>query len=226
VTGPPLRRWASRLRRRLTPDESAPGARADDARLVAGLRAGDEAVFSELMDRYGDAMVKVALMYVATRALAEEVVQETWIAVLRGIDGFEGRAALRTWIFRILVNRARSAAIGESRSVPFSALGDEGPTVDPDRFLEDGRWASPPVRWSDHPERRALAAELREHLRAALEQLAPAQRAVVTLRDLHGFSAADVCGLLEITPGNQRVLLHRGRARLRALIEAYLRPEV
>jgi RNA polymerase sigma-70 factor (ECF subfamily) len=176
------------------------------------------------MDRYGATMIRVALMYVPTQALAEEVVQETWVAILRGIEAFECRSSLRTWMFRILVNRARSAATRESRSVPFSALQDEreSPSVDPERFLADGRWRSPPHRWADHPEDRTLAAELRDKLRAALERLTPAQRAVVMLRDLHGFSAEEVCRLLEITTANQRVLLHRGRSRMRALIEQYV----
>jgi RNA polymerase sigma-70 factor (ECF subfamily) len=191
---------------------------------VAGLRAGDEAIFAELMDLYGASMTRVARMYVPTPALAEEVVQETWLAVLRSIAGFEGRSSLRTWIFRILVNRARSVADSEGRSLPFSALAveDDRPAVDPDRFLADGRWSSPSSRSGEQPEDHALTSELHEQLRAALGELSAAQRAVVTLRDVHGFSAREVCDLLELTPVNQRVLLHRGRSRLRALIERYV----
>ena len=220
------RRWADRLLQRDRPADRTAASMEDDGRLVAGLRAGDEAVFSELVDRYGGTMLRVALVYVPAPALAEEVVQETWLAVLRGIDRFEGRSSLRTWIFRILVNRARSVAVAESRSSPLSALtaGDGGPSVDPDRFVPgQGAWASPPRGWSEDPEERVLAAELLRLVREALETATPAQRAVVLLRDVHGFSGEEVCDLLDLTSSNQRVLLHRGRSRVRALLEDYVR---
>lgn len=218
------RSWADQLLNRKRAAEQGSAPEADDQRLVAGLRAGDEAVFSELANRYGTAMIKVALMYVPTLALAEEVVQETWLAVLKGIDGFQGRSSLRTWIYRILVNRAKSAAIAEGRSVSFSALTakDCGPSVEPARFAANGHWASHPRRWSDGPEETALASELLHLIHDALERLPPAQRAVVLLRDVQGFASEEVSALLRLTPANQRVLLHRGRSRVRTLLERYL----
>lgn len=214
------RRWADRLLRR----RGGTALEADDQRWIAGLRAGDEAVFSELMDRHGMAMIKVALMYVSTLAVAEEVVQETWLAVLRGIHDFRGDSSLRTWIFRILVNRAKSAARAEGRSVSFSALtaGEHGPSVEPGRFTGDGGWASDPPSWGHGPEEIALAHELLGFLREALEALTPAQRAVVLMRDVQGFTAEEVCELLRLTPGNQRVLLHRGRSRVRTQLADYM----
>ena len=218
------RRWADRLLQGLRSVDQRPALSPDDERLIAGLRAGDEAAFSELMDRYGPSMIKVALMYVPTLALAEEVVQETWLAVLRGIDDFQGRSSLRTWIFRILVKRARATARAEARSVSFSALTRRGqePSVDPALFAARGHWASFPQRWDDGPEGRVLASELLDLIRAALETLPAAQRAVVMLRDIDGFAASEVCDLLDLTPANQRVLLHRGRGRIRAFIQGYV----
>lgn len=218
------RNWADRLLHRKSAPGQGSAPNTDDARLLAGLRAGDEAVFSELMNRYGVAMIKVALMYVPTPALAEEVVQETWFAVLRGIEGFQGRSSLRTWIYRILVNRAKSAAIAEGRSVSFSALTARncGPSVDPARFADNRHWASRPRSWADGPEETALASELLHLIHDALEALPPAQRAVVLLRDVQGFASEEVCELLKLTPANQRVLLHRGRSRVRELLEHYL----
>ena len=170
-------------------------------------------------------MRRVAGNFVRTHSAADDVVQETWLAVIRGLEGFEGRSSLSTWIFRILVNRARTRAAREARNVPFSALeSDEGPAVDPVAFGADGRWRSAPARLESDPEASLLSQELRTHLLDAVQRLAPAQRVVITLRDLVGLDADDVCSLLEISDGNQRVLLHRARARVRTelapLVEA------
>ena len=201
-----------------------------DADLVAALRDGEEAAFAELIDRHSPAMVRVAQTYVPSRAVAEEVVQETWIAVMRGIEGFEGRSSLKTWIFRILANVAMRRGERESRSVPFSALAaaeDTGePSVDPDRFLPadhelfPGHWAVMPARWPT-PEEGLLAGETRGVIARAIEELPKAQRTVIALRDVEGWSSEEVCEALEITAGNQRVLLHRARATVRTAIEEY-----
>ena len=191
----------------------------DDRVLLERLRAGDEAAFRTLVDRHDRALRRVARTFVRTSSAADEVVQETWLAVVRGLDAFEGRSSLRTWIFRILVNRARTYAVRDARSVPFSALEvDDGPTVEPSAFGADGRWSSSPPRLDSDPETGLLAAELREHLLQAVDTLPPAQRAVITLRDLVGVSPEEVCELLELTDGNQRVLLHRARARVRTAL--------
>jgi len=191
----------------------------EDQAILDRLRAGDEAAFEALVTRHDRALRRVAQTFVRTPAAADDVVQETWLAVIRGLDGFEGRSSLSTWIFRILVNRARTRATREARSVPFSAIDDEDrPTVDPAAFGDDGRWRSAPSRLETDPELRVLNAELRQQLLRAVDELAPAQRAVITLRDIIGLDSDDVCSLLEITEGNQRVLLHRARARVRAAL--------
>lgn len=202
----------------------------EDERLVTALRAGDEAAFATLIDRHSPAMVRVARTYVPSRAVAEEVVQETWIAVMRGIEGFEGRSSLKTWVFRILANVAMRRGERESRSVPFSALAaaeDTGePSVDPDRFLPadhelfPGHWVVMPARWPT-PEEGLLAGETREVIVRAIEALPKAQRTVIALRDVEGWSSEEVCEALEITAGNQRVLLHRARSTVRTAIEEY-----
>jgi RNA polymerase sigma-70 factor (ECF subfamily) len=204
-------------------------ARDDDA-LVAALRSGDAEAFGTLVDRHSSAMIRVAMAYVPTRAAAEEAVQETWIAVIRAIDGFEGRASLKTWMFRILTNVAKRSGARERRSVPFSALAsaeDTGePSVDPDRFLPaehelfPGHWASMPARWPT-PEEGLLAGETRDVIAAAIAELPPAQRTVIALRDVEGWSSEEVCEALEISAGNQRILLHRARSRVRNAIEIY-----
>jgi RNA polymerase sigma-70 factor, ECF subfamily len=164
----------------------------------------------------------VARSFVRTEALAEEVVQDTWLAVLRGLDAFEGRASLKTWIFHILANRARTRAVREARTVPFSALADaaaqEGPAVDPAAFDGDGRWARPPRTLDTDPERHLLATELRGRLVEAVAELPDAQRAVIALRDLAGLPSEEVCELLGLSAGNQRVLLHRARTRVRSAL--------
>src|SRR5664279_5731864 len=180
----------------------------DDQALLGRLRAGDDAAFEALVARHDRALRRVARTFVRTPAAADDVVQETWLAVIRGLDRFEGRSSLSTWIFRILANRARTRATRDARSVPFSALEDnDRPAVDPSAFGADGRWRSTPPRLESDPEASALSSELRTHLLAAVDDLAPAQRAVITLRDLVGLNAEDVCSLLEINDGNQRVLL-------------------
>jgi RNA polymerase sigma-70 factor (ECF subfamily) len=201
----------------------------EDAALVAALRAGDEHSFALLVDRYYDTMLRVARLHVATREAAEDVVQETFLGVIQGIDRFEARSSLRTWMFRILVNRAKTRGEREGRTRPFSSfeaeLETDEPSVDPDRFLADGRWAgfwgTPPVE-RHLPEARLLAVEAGDHLVAAIAALPPTQRLVITLRDVKGFSAPEVCELLDISEANQRVLLHRARAKARATLERYL----
>ena len=201
-----------------------------DDGLIAAVCRGDEHAFAKLVDRHSPAMVRVAMAYVPSRAAAEEVVQETWIAVMRAIDGFEGRSSLKTWIFRILTNVAMRAGARERRSVPFSALAraqETGePSVDPDRFLPadhalfPGHWAIMPTRWPT-PEEGLLAGETREVIAAAIAQLPAAQRTVIALRDVEGWSSEEVCETLEISAGNQRILLHRARSRVRSAIESY-----
>ena len=191
----------------------------DDQGLLERLQAGDEAAFRTLVDRHDAALRRVARTFVRTNAAADDVVQETWLAVVRGLSNFEGRAALRTWIFSILINRARTYAVRDARSVPFSALErDDAPTVDADAFGADGRWTSAPPRLETDPESGLLAGELRRQLLGAVDALPPAQRAVITLRDLVGLPAEEVCALLELSDGNQRVLLHRARGTVRTAL--------
>jgi RNA polymerase sigma-70 factor, ECF subfamily len=201
--------------------------------LLARLRAGDEAAFGELVDAYTPSLLRVARGFVPSAAVAEEVVQETWLGVLRGLDRFEGRSSLRTWIFRILVNRARTRGARERRTVPFASLAaDEAAgdfhAVEPDRFLPADHdrwphhWASPPTRWDEAPDDAAQHAETLALLRAAIDRLPPAQRMVIALRDMVGCAAGEVCEALDITDANQRVLLHRARSRVRAALEEHL----
>jgi RNA polymerase sigma-70 factor, ECF subfamily len=210
--------------------EKAPGD--EDTALVARLREGDEAAFAELIDRYGTTMVRVAQMYVRDRATAEEVVQETWLAVLNGIDRFEGRSSLKTWLFRILTNRAKTRGERDGRTIPFSSLAsageDDDSSVDPDRFLgpdspHPGAWAAPPRAW---PQDRVLAQETLGVIEMAIDQLPETQREVIRLRDIEGWSPMEVADALEISDGNQRVLLHRARSKVRAALESYLDPDL
>src|SRR4051812_45706274 len=203
----------------------------DDHELVQRLRDGDEMAFAELIDRYGAMMLRVAQMYVRDRATAEEVVQETWLAVLNGIDRFEGRSSLKTWIFQILSNRARTRAVRERRSAPFSSLAAEGEAdeaaVDADRFRPEtdrwgGHWAAAPADWSALPEERLLGSETLARVHEAIQTLPPRQAEVVVLRDVEGWSPDEVCAALDISDGNQRILLHRGRSKVRAALESYL----
>jgi RNA polymerase sigma-70 factor (ECF subfamily) len=197
----------------------------DDQALVEALRRGDESAFAQLVDEHSSALLRLATMYVGDRAAAEEVVQETWIAVLQGIDRFEGRSSLKTWLFRILANKAKTKRSREARSLPFSALSSaseaDEPAVEAERFLADGGWALAPVRW-ETPEEKLLSGETRDVILRTIEALPPAQREVIALRDVEGWPSNEVCDALEISETNQRVLLHRARAKVRAAIEAYL----
>jgi RNA polymerase sigma-70 factor (ECF subfamily) len=198
----------------------------DDAELVERLRARDERAFADLVEAWSPSMLRLARMHVPSQAVAEEVVQEAWLGVLQGIDRFEGRSALKTWVFRILLNRAMTRGVREARSVPFAALAArEAATDDPvdaDRFTRDGAWASPPRRWEDSPELKARSDETLAVARAAIEKLPPMQRLVITMRDLEGFPSDETCNALDITETNQRVLLHRARAKVRAAREEHL----
>jgi RNA polymerase sigma-70 factor (ECF subfamily) len=199
--------------------------------LVAALRRGDEAAFMELIERYHGLLLRLARTYVDASA-AEEVVQETWLAVLRGVAQFEARSSLKTWIVHILVNRAKTRAQRDGRLVPFSALAiadeeDDEPTVAPERFQSSdgqypGGWVSLPARWDHLPESVALSRELQTTLARALEELPSQQATVLRLRDMMGYSADEVCNVLAISGTNQRVLLHRARARVRQALETYL----
>ena len=204
---------------------------ADDLELLARLRRGDEAAFTQLVERLHGPMLRVAMIHVGNRAVAEEVAQDAWVGVLAQLDRFEGRSSLRTWVLRIVANRARTRAVRERRTVPFSSLDgleEPGPTaVGPERFLPAGHrwaghWASPPRSWGEVPEERLLSAETRAEVGRAVELLPPAQRAVITLRDVEQMTAAETCQLLGLTEGNPRVLLHRARSGVRRALERYL----
>jgi RNA polymerase sigma-70 factor (ECF subfamily) len=204
-------------------------AAAEEAALVARLRAGDEQAFAALVERHYATMLSVARTYVKTRAVAEEVVQEAWLGVIKGLDRFEGRSSLRTWILRILVNIAKTRGVREARSVPFASLAPEGdePAVAPERFNGapdpyPGHWCNPPEDWRALPEAALFERETLEVVMAAIERLAPAQRTVITMRDVAGCDAAEVCATLGISEGNQRVLLHRARSRVRTALERHL----
>ena len=186
-----------------------------EAELLDRLRAGDEEAFAELVRAHHASLCRLARTFVGSGAVAEEVVQDTWLAVVRGVDRFEGRSSLRTWLFRILANRARTTATRERRI-------ESGPDPDADRFDGNGVWSTPPVPWSDLVEDRVAAEQLATAARELLETLPDAQRQVVLLRDVEGLGAAEVSALLGLSDGNQRVLLHRGRARLRAALEGKL----
>ena len=187
-----------------------------DGELLPRLRSGDERAFVSLVERYQEQMLRLATSFVPSQAVAEEVVQDTWLAVLRGLDGFEGRSSLKTWLFRILVNQARTTGTKEHRSVP---VPDPEPAVDPARFDAAGGWADPPEHWVEAAEGRLEAGKLADRLRALMDELPARQREVVLLRDVEELSSEEVCSVLAISDGNQRVLLHRGRSRLRQLFE-------
>jgi RNA polymerase sigma-70 factor (ECF subfamily) len=199
-----------------------------DPELVERLRRRDDAAFAAVLDAWSTGMLRVARGFVSTAASAEEVVQDTWLAVIQGLDGFAGRSSLQTWVFRILVNTAKRRGARESRTVPWSGLptaGDAGPTVDPGRFLEPGHewaghWREFPAGWP-WPEQAVLDKEVRERAAAALAGLPERQRVVITLRDVEGYTSDEACLILEISAANQRVLLHRARAAVRAALERY-----
>ena len=206
----------------------------DDAALVEALRAGDETAFMALVDRLQPQMLRIARMYVSTLSVAEEVVQEAWVGVLKGLNAFEGRSSLRTWIFRILVNTAKTRGQRESRSVPFSSVWapdiEAEPSVDPERFLPQGsrwagHWADAPASWESVPEDRLLSRETLGRVHEAIEALPPNQREVIRMRDVLGWTSAEVCNALDISETNQRVLLHRARVKVRRALEDYLASE-
>jgi RNA polymerase sigma-70 factor, ECF subfamily len=198
--------------------------------MLARLRAGDEMAFRDLVKHHDRAMRRIALSYVRMPSVADEVVQETWLAVIQGLGRFEGRSSLKTWMFRILVNRAQSRGVREQRTTPFSSLSgaedEDGPTVDPDRFLPAGHaaagyWSVTPSRFFELPEDRILAEETSALVAAAIGELPDRQRQVITLRDIEGWDADEVCESLGVSAANQRVLLHRARAAVRATLEEY-----
>ncbi len=207
-------------------------ASADDLRLVEALRSGDETAFASLLDQYHASLVRLALIYVPNRTVAEEVVQETWLGVLQGLDRFEGRSSLKTWIFRILTNRAKTRGQREARSVPFSNLANpaselDEPSVDPTRFLPADdpewphHWVTDPHSWAEIPEEQFLSQETRAHIDRAIAKLPPNQREVISLRDIEGWNSVEVCDVLGISESNQRVLLHRARSKVRRALEEY-----
>jgi RNA polymerase sigma-70 factor, ECF subfamily len=205
----------------------------DDEQLLLALRRRDEQAFAALVDRYHARLVRLARLFVANEAVAEEVVQETWIGVLQGIDRFEGRSSFRTWLFRILTNQAKRRGQREARSLPFAAISaaqdadDVEYAVAPERFLPAGEewaghWVSYPLNWRETPEERFLSQETRAFVQEAIAVLPLNQRLVITMRDVEGFPAAEVCNALAISETNQRVLLHRARSKVREQLERYL----
>ena len=199
----------------------------DETALLARLKAGDEAAFMAVVEAWGPGMLRLARAHVSSQGVAEEVVQEAWVGVLKGLDRFEGRSSLKTWAFRIVSNTAKTRGVKESRTIPISSIagdrGDEGgPTVDPERFFGDGseagEWQSPPERF---PEQRLEDAETRDVALAAIAELPPRQREIITLRDIEGFTSEDACNALDVSETNQRVLLHRARAKVRAALEEH-----
>jgi RNA polymerase sigma-70 factor (ECF subfamily) len=221
---------ACRLLSARMPSAHAP---ADDQSLVERARDGDEDAFAVLVRRYTPMLMRLARMYVPTDALAEDVVQETWVGVLRGIDRFEGRSSFKTWLFRILVNRAKTRGVREHRSIPFASVGGgdgvegdglegDGPTVDPSRFTREGAWTSAPADWRDDPELSLESDEALRITREAIAELPERQRIVITLRDLEGLSSDEVRNVLDVSETNQRVLLHRARAKVRKALEEWI----
>ncbi len=214
-----------------------PAGKGTEHALLCRLRRGDEQAFDQLVRAWSPRMLRLARGFVSTDASAQEVVQDTWLVVIRGLAGFEGRSSLRTWIFRILVNIAKTRGVKEQRTIPLSAVAadeDTGPTVDPSRFRgpADPEWprhwtpAGTPRRWDTDPEAEVIRGEIRDLVSAAVEALPPRQREVVVLRDVQGFDSGEVCELLRMTAENQRVLLHRGRTKVRAALEVYYAKEI
>jgi RNA polymerase sigma-70 factor (ECF subfamily) len=210
--------------------ERTVGGTSEETQLVSRLRAGDERAFEELVDRFHPMMLAVARTHVKTQAAAEEVAQEAWLGVLKGLDRFEGRSSLKTWILRILVNNAITRGVRDSRSVPFSSLvaedEEEGPVVEGERFRAEGsafggHWNGYPADWSSMPEQALLGRETLERVKLAIQDLPPTQQTVITLRDVEGWDSKEVCAALDISEGNQRLLLHRARSAVRAALEGH-----
>ena len=207
----------------------------DERRLIEALRRGDQEAFAKLVDELSPGLLRLAMAHVPSRAVAEEVLQDTWLGVINGIDRFEGRSSLRTWIYRILLNNARTRGVRERRTLPFSYLrrraeeGGDEPAVEPERFQgrrgeAPGGWARPPVEWAS-PEERLASNEARQVMLEAIAALPPRQREVLTMRDLQGLSAEEARNALEVSETNQRVLLHRARSKVRAALERYFESE-
>ena len=213
------------------PQVLAEGANPEERRLLERLRRGDEAAFASLVDRHHNALLRLAMAYVSDHSVAEEVVQETWIGVMEGLARFEGRSSLKTWIFRILTNKAKTRGVRESRHVSFSPLqgsddGSDEPSVEPSQFATTGHWAgywaSYPQPWDeDTPEKLALSKEGGAFLEKAIGALPPNLRQVLVLRDVEGLDSKEVCAMLAVSEANQRVLLHRARSRVRRALEKY-----
>jgi RNA polymerase sigma-70 factor (ECF subfamily) len=209
-----------------------PAIPAEERALIARLRSGDEAAFVKLVGQHHKTLLRVARTYVSDHAVAEEVVQETWLGVLRGLESFEGRCSLKTWIFQILINRARTRGQREARTVPFAALiipdmEDAPSAIDPSRFAGPDsdypdHWSMAPQQWDMTPEQLFLSGECRAHLEQAIAALPPVQRQVITLRDIQGWDNEEICNTLKISESNCRVLLHRARSRVRQVMEDYL----
>ncbi len=204
-------------RRELTsPSPTSSVTTVDETELLQRLRAGDESAFTALVERHHASMVRLARGYVRNDAVAEEVAQEAWLGLLRGLDGFEGRSSLRTWLLRIVVNRAISTGIRERVHLP---VRDDELEDDNGRFSQDGWWVTPPAHWADEALDRMVAPQLAARIKEFIGELPESQQAVVTLRDVDGLTSEQVCSVLGISEGNQRVLLHRGRSRLRSRLE-------
>ena len=206
----------------------------DEVALLNLLRKRDESAFTQLVEKYHASLVRLARLFVQSEAVAEELSQETWLAVLQGIDGFEGRSSLKTWILTILTNKAKTRSLRENRSFVFSDFEEtdfDSPVVSPGRFHNAsagesaGHWAAPPASWEDVPEDVLLSAETLELIHKTIGELPENQRAVIALRDVEELSSQEICNILGISETNQRVLLHRARARVRSALEEYLQPE-
>lgn len=210
-------------------------ASAEDLHVIENLRSGNEIAFVSLIDRYHASMLRLAMVFVSSQPVAEEVVQEAWMGVLQGLNRFEGRSSLKTWIFRILTNCAKTRAQREGRSVPFSSLPDFNsdvpePALEPERFFGPdlqwpGHWVSFPHSWDEIPEERILSQETLTRIQEAIDALPPGQREVITLRDIEGWSSDETCNLLRVSEANQRVLLHRARSKVRRALERYFEEE-
>ena len=220
----------------MTGSQSSVGvASAEDLRLVKALQSGNESAFVSLVNMYHSSLLRLAMIFVPSEAIAEEVVQETWMGVLHGLDRFEGRSSLKTWIFRILTNRAKTRAQREGRSVPFSSLSEfslelQEPAIEPERFYGPdqqlpGGWISFPHSWEEIPEERILSQETMERIQEAINTLPIGQREVITLRDIDGCTSEEACDLLGVSEANQRVLLHRARCKVRRALERYFEDE-